>query len=166
MNLRTLLVLCAVACLTALNAQSTGFLAQPFSTTTYDLLPAKDPIVIRMDKQSTVYERLNETYTNSLLNMTNNDLQTAFNIWRTTLIEMQDYANKVNFPLKGIKMWIKVYCNKKGKIKHIAFLPTPDSRNIPDGFLDGFLERFAKGHKMSIKAKGSFAHYGVASFPL
>ena len=28
------------------------------------------------------------------------------------------------------------------------------------------LERFAKGHKMSIKAKGSFAHYGVASFPL
>lgn len=166
MNLRTLLVLCAVTCLTALNAQSTGFLTQPFSTTSYSLFPVKDPAVIRMDQQSSVYERLNEAYPKNLLDMTNNDMQAAFNIWRTTLKNMQDYSKKINFPLQGVKMWIKVYCTKKGKIKHIAFLPTPDSRNIPEGFLDGFLERFAKKHKIPIKAKGSFAHYGVASFPL
>ena len=54
MNLQTLMILCAVCFSTALNAQSTGFLAHPFTTTSLERLSTKDPIVIRMDKQSAI----------------------------------------------------------------------------------------------------------------
>ncbi len=132
-----------------------------YSTTTI-----KTPTVFRMDKNPIAMEVLDTSYPKSLMNVCKNDMQIALQVWKATLKQMQSYAQAVNFPLDGTKMWIKVYCNKKGKIKHIAFLPTPDSKNIPEGFTEGFLERFMKKYKMQIKAKMDFSHYGIASFPL
>lgn len=134
----------------------------PFYTATV----AKMPAVFRMDKNPIAMEVLDTSYPKSLMNVCKDDMQIAFTVWRATLKEMQAFAQEDNFPLDGIKMWMKVYSSKKGKLKHIAFLPTPDSKNVPEGFIEIFLERFMKKHRMQIKAKTDFSHYGIASFPL
>jgi hypothetical protein len=40
-----------------------------------------------------------------------NDIDPAYKGWSNCLLDMEDYASRINFDLKGVKVWINLYFN-------------------------------------------------------
>jgi hypothetical protein len=62
-------------------------------------------------------------------------------------------------------MWLKVFWNEDGSIKHIAFHLKPGSKNVDTEALTRFFSSFMKLYKSNFKATENFSQYSSASFP-
>ena len=80
--------------------------------------------------------------------------------------EMQSFADKSNFELKGLKFWLNTFYAPDGTIEHFAYYLKPTSRNIPEAELKAFLSSFMKYYKLPLTSKSRFAHYGQVAFPI
>lgn len=120
--------------------------------------------VIGEDEKS--YEALNESYKQSLLEACENDMVGAFEKWIVMTQEMEAYANRINYDIRGVKVWFHVFFEADGSIKHIGYLLRNESRNInPDEFR-GFLSSFMNRYQLPVKSNQRFSHYSIASFPV
>jgi len=81
------------------------------------------------------------------------------------LMDIEDYAADINFDIKGVKLWFNLYFNADGTIKHLAFFPKPNSRNIPDEELTAFFQQFVDQYQLQVKAEKPFQHSASAGFP-
>ena len=111
------------------------------------------------------YEQLASQYSAGLLQVSNNDMKAAFENWLDLLQAIDDYANRINYDIKGVKVYLHVFVAADGTIDHIGFLPRPDSRNVPLAELQAFFSGFARAYKMPVTGQQPFSHYAGATFP-
>ena len=111
-----------------------------------------------IDKLSAEHEKL-------LLSVCEDDMKVAFEKWMSMLQEMEIYADNINYNIKGLKLWLNVYWNQDGTIRHISFFPKPRSRNVDNKELIAFFKGFMKKYQFPLTSNVKFAHYGMALFP-
>ena len=123
------------------------------------------PQVFLIGEYENLYEGLYQKYPGILLHQTGNDMDEAFHKWLHMLYAMEVHADKLEYDLKGIKVWLQVFYNQSGKVDHILFFKKPLSRNIPDAELVAFFRSFIRDYQLPIDALQNFNHSGSASFP-
>lgn len=111
------------------------------------------------------YEQLAAKYATGLLQVSNNDMQAAFDNWVNLLQAVDDYADRINYDIKGVKVYLHVFVAPSGTIDHIGFLPRPDSRNVSVDELRAFFSGFTRSYRLPITADQPFNHYAGATFP-
>ena len=112
------------------------------------------------------YEMLNQSYSQTLLEVSDFDTQKAFDAWMDMMKQMEEYAKKLRFDIKGVKLWLHVFWNEDGTISHIGYLMRPDSRNIDNLELAAFLKTFMGRYKLPLSSSRKFSHYTGANFPI
>ncbi|MBK8053339.1 MAG: hypothetical protein IPK35_08730 [Saprospiraceae bacterium] len=112
------------------------------------------------------YEKLVKNYNSLLFTVCENKMEKAYDSWSLLLKDIDDYASKQNFDLKGVKLWLNVFWDKDGSIDFIVFYPKPNSKNINYDQLKIILIDFGKSYQSPLKYTSTFSHYGSASFPL
>ncbi len=124
------------------------------------------PKVFILGEHEKAYEKLFDAHSTVLLEACNDDMDVAFDKWLSMLEEMEAYAISIDYDIKGIKVWLNVFWNKDGSIKHIAYHLKVNSRNIrnPEE-LTAFFSSFMNHYKFPIVTDRNFSHYGSASFP-
>jgi len=111
------------------------------------------------------YELLIQNYDQMLMSVCENDMDVAFEKWTNFLSEMEVFSDEVGFDLKGIKIWLNVFWNADGTIRHIAFYPKANSKNMQYEELSVFFEKFTQEFQMELPSDVKYSHYGSASFP-
>lgn len=124
------------------------------------------PKVFQLGDYESQFEKLSAAHQKSLLTATDDDFDAMFQAWTSMLKEMQAHSELVNYDLKGIKMWLNVFWDKNGKIKHIAFFLKPNSKNVDRVELGAFLTDFMNNYTFPVTSDDKFSHYSGASFPL
>lgn len=81
------------------------------------------------------------------------------------LSTMEEYADKSEFDIKGIKIWLNVFWNPDGSIKHLVYFPKPNSRNMDFDLLTIFLGKFVDDYQIESWDTSCFSHFGSAAFP-
>jgi hypothetical protein len=123
------------------------------------------PKVFILGEDEALYERLTQTYNQPLLEACHNDVQVAFEQWLNMMQEIDDYAERIRFDIKGVKVWMHVFWNSQGAIDHIGYLLRPDSRNISTAELSAFLSSFMNRYTFPQTSDRKFSHYTGATFP-
>lgn len=123
------------------------------------------PKVFILGEYEKEYEQLNIDYEMLLLTACGEDMDVAFSKWLSMLREMEAYATKINFELKGIKLWMNIFWNEDGSISHIAFHLKRNSRNTNIDELKAFLSSFMNHYKFPLVIDKKYSHYGSAAFP-
>lgn len=123
------------------------------------------PTVFQIGERPNAFEELNDDYEADLLDVCDDDVKKAHIQWTVMLKAMERHAKARSFNLNGIKMWMKVFWNKDGTIKHIAFHLKPSSKNIDKAGLQKFLKSFTDTYKGKLMADENFSQYSSASFP-
>lgn len=111
------------------------------------------------------YEQLVKDHNVLLLNVCSNSMEKAYSNWVTIMTDLEDYAEDRSFDLKGTKIWINVFWNTDGSIKHIVYYPKPTSKNMDFDLLSSFLSDFCASYQFELNYEKPFSHYGSASFP-
>ena len=124
------------------------------------------PKVFRLGQHDKAYEKLFDQHSKSLLEICNDDMDVAFDKWLSMLKEMEAYATSIDYDLKGIKVWLNVFWNEDGSIRHIAYHLKVNSKNIRyQEELTAFFSSFMNHYKFPLVSGNGFSHYGSASFP-
>ena len=123
------------------------------------------PKVFLIGEYEEQYGLLYETYHDILLTVCHDDMNLAFDKWMDMLTEMEAYSDQIDFELRGIKVWLKVFWNATGTIQHISYYLKPNSRNIDIAELSAFLSSFMNHYQLPIKTEVNFTHNGSAAFP-
>jgi hypothetical protein len=123
------------------------------------------PKVFMIGEYERQFEALMQEHSMLLLTACNNDMNFAFEKWQGMLGAMETHSEKVNFDLKGVKLWLNVFWEEDGGIKHIAFHLKPNSRNVDTDKLSLFLISFINNYRFPLVVGEKFSHYGMATFP-
>ena len=123
------------------------------------------PKVFMLGENEQAYEQLTRQYTKSLLEASNMDIEAAFDHWLDMMKAMDAYAAKINYDLKGVRIWFHVFWSPEGKIDHIGYLLRQDSRNVKTDEIRAFLLGFIKQYQLPLKSDQPFNHYTGVTFP-
>lgn len=121
--------------------------------------------VFMIGEKEKAYERLVGQCTDILLGVCDNSMETAYDKWSTMLYDIEKYAEKSEFDIKGIKIWINVFWNPDGTVKNIIYYPKPNSKNMNFDDLSLFFSSFIAEYQLDLSNSTCFSHYGSASFP-
>jgi hypothetical protein len=124
------------------------------------------PLVFYIGEDENNYEKLVQKYNTMLFAVCNNNMELAFDNWTVLLKDLEDFSNKSNIDLKGVKLWLNVFWDKDGTIDHMVFYPKPNSRNLNYDNVKALLTNFAKTYQSPLKHTTRFSHYGSATFPV
>jgi len=141
-------------------ASSTTFAQGPTVNSSNNL-----PLVFILGENADQYDAMTEQYSNMLLDECKGDMQVAYTKWMGMLKEMETYANEIGYNMDGVQIWMNVFWNKDGSVKHIAYYLKPESKVVPLDELTAFIKTFAKQYKFPLLSKKSYVHYGQAFFP-
>ncbi len=123
------------------------------------------PPVFRIGQNEYAYESLVSSCNNPLLTVCKDSMDIAYRIWMGMLSDMEVYAEKSDFDIRGIKVWLNVFWNPNGSIKHLVYLPKPTCRNMDFTELDQFFHKFVSQWAMMGQDPSCYSHYGSATFP-
>lgn len=123
------------------------------------------PKVFLIGEHEAQYESLYEKYNEILLSVANDDMTLAFDKWMNMLVAMENYADQIEFDIKGVKVWLKLFWNKDGTIDHLSYFLKPNSRNVEYAKMSAFFSSFINNYQMPIQAHAHFTHSGSAAFP-
>jgi len=123
------------------------------------------PKVFILGEHEKAYEQLNLNYSVMLLTACNGDMDYAYQKWLSMLNEMEAYSTLINYDIKGVKVWLNVFWNVDGAVKHIAYHLKQNSRNIDTAEFTAFLSSFINHYKFPLVTDKKYSHYGSASFP-
>lgn len=126
----------------------------------------KSPAVYLIGENQQLYDQIQAKYAVSMLAVCKDDVNRAFKLWMELTNDMQRFADKTEFELKGAKLWLNVFFAADGRIEYMAYYLKPESRNIPEKEMKAFLGSFSKTYKLPVKYKMGFSHYGQVSFPI
>ena len=135
------------------------------SLSAQEVAEEKSTKVFQLGDDEKNYEKLARSYSLSLLEACNNDIKKAFEKWLEMMVQVDTYAKKINYDLKGVKVWLHVFWGEDGNIDNIGYLLRPDSRNIDSKELKAFLASFSRQYKFPVSANRKFSHYTGATFP-
>lgn len=124
------------------------------------------PKVVNVAKNSKILEDLSSTYKSSLFSASDADFIKTTKNWQKVLVGIEKYAEEIEFDLKGVKIWIKVFFAKDGNIEHITYILAEDSINIDTIELEAFLRSFMKNYKLPELHNQKFSYDARILFPL
>jgi hypothetical protein len=135
-----------------------------------DVLLAQDnldslPVVFTVGEYGKQYEQLVMDCETHLIELTDQSMDSAYVYWLDLMKQLEFHADTSGFDIKGVKIWINIFWNPNGTMRHIVFFPKKSSRNIDFDKLKLVLERFARKFKIIARYKDCFSHFGSASFP-
>lgn len=134
----------------------------------FSMLSAQEsalPKVFILGEEEQVYEKLTRDYEETLLGACDGNMELAVEKWLGMMQEMESYAKKIRFELKGVKLWVHVFWNTDGTLEHIGFRLRPDSRNIRPEELGAFLSSFMNRYKFPVAHEKKYSHYVGVTFP-
>ncbi len=131
------------------------------SEATVDTLPQ----VFMIGQNEIKYEDLVAQCSSPLLTVCQDSMDLAYRRWMGLLSDMEQYAEKSEFDIKGIKIWLNVFWNSDGSIKHLVYFPKPNSRNMDFDDLTKFMFKFVDSYVMDSNHDTCYSHYGSATFP-
>lgn len=123
------------------------------------------PKVFVLGGDEALYETLTAEYSESMLTACGGNMEVAMGKWLGMLQEMEQYAKKVRYDLKGIKMWMQVFWDKDGTINHIGFRLRSDSRNVRNEEIMAFFSSFMNRYKFPVAYGQRYSHYVGVTFP-
>jgi hypothetical protein len=123
------------------------------------------PSVFILGENESEYLELNTAYSQSLLEACNNDIQKAFDLWLGMMSEMDAYAEKIDYDIRGVKVMFHVFWNPDGSVAKLGYLLRPDSKLLPKEELNAFFSSFIKRYKLPLTSSKKFMHYTGATFP-
>lgn len=124
------------------------------------------PAVFLLGEHEASYEVASQTYSRTLLEVCDNDMKKAFDQWIEMMKELESFAGKIKYDIKGVKVWMHVFWNEQGKVDHIGYFLRPDSRNIKTDELSAFFKAFMKQYEsFPLQPGQKFSHYTGATFP-
>jgi len=123
------------------------------------------PSVFMLGEKESEYEKLVENCNVPLFSISDDSMDKAYDSWLGMLYEIEQFAESDTFDIKGVKIWINVFWNGDGSIKHITYFPKPNSKNIDFEEMGLFLEKFIVQYRFKEKYDSCFSHYGSATFP-
>ncbi len=124
------------------------------------------PTVFMLGEYETNYDELVQTYPQSMLEACDCSKEDAFTKWIGMLNELDIYARKQNVDIRGVKLWLHVFYNNDGSVKHIAYHLRPNSRQLDTEVLAPLLEGFARQYRFPITGEAGYAHYSTGAFPV
>lgn len=123
------------------------------------------PKVFLIGEYSEEFEAMSAEYKENLMGICEYDMELAYKKWVSMLQEMETYADRIKYDIKGVKIWLKVFIEPDGTVKHIAYYLKPRSRNVDVEELTAFLSSFMSNYKFPLVGKSRYTHYGSAAFP-
>jgi len=123
------------------------------------------PKVFLLGDDENLMNSLGKNYPTLLMKVCKDDMDVAYDAWMEMLSDMETYATKINFDIRGTKLWLNVYWNKNGRIDYIGYYLKPNSRNIKTEEMNAFFSSFMKNYQMKLTYTGRFYHNGSAAFP-
>ncbi len=123
------------------------------------------PTVFMIGENEMAYEKVVSDCSSLLLSVCQDSMNLAYQKWIGMLSAMEEYAESSDFDIKGIKIWINLFWNSDGTIKHIVYYPKPNSRNMDFQKLTLFFELFIRDYRLELRSDKCFSHYGSAAFP-
>jgi hypothetical protein len=124
------------------------------------------PPVINVAQNSAALDALSNTYQSSLFSASNADFRETVNNWSIFLRSMEQYAEEIDFDIKGVKVWMKVFWAKDGSVNHLAYALSDRSININLTEWEAFLRSFIRNRKMALQHSKGFTYDGRIMFPL
>jgi len=118
------------------------------------------PHVFLLGEYEEDFDELTLQHQTLLLTACEDDMTLAFGKWMSMVQEMEAYANLVNYDLDGIKMWLNVFWNQNGSVKHIAYFLKPNSKNVDTIELTRFMNEFISHYRFPLTYSKKFSHYG------
>lgn len=122
--------------------------------------------VIDVSNDSKILEELSAEYKSSLFVASDADFVKTMENWKHTLTAIENYAEEIDFNLKGVKLWLKVFWAKDGQIDHITYYLSETSINIDRIDLEAFLRSFMRKYKLPQSYKQRFSYDARVTFPL
>ncbi len=123
------------------------------------------PKVFMIGEYEQEYEKLVTRCNSMLLNVCDDNMETAYAKWKIMVKDMETMSDDLEFDLKGVKVWVNVFWNEDGSIAHIVYYPKPNSRNMDFDDLSAFFVNFVNEYKLDQVNTKCFSHYGSASWP-
>lgn len=123
------------------------------------------PQVFMIGDYELEYESLVVECSDILLNVCDDSMEEAYEHWLLMLHDIEKFATEQEIEIRGIKLWLNVFWNIDGTIKHIVFYPKPNCRNMDFHELLAFFQEFIIDYNFTKENANCFAHYGSASFP-
>jgi hypothetical protein len=124
------------------------------------------PKVVDVTDQSKILEDLSVNYKSSLFSASDADFMKTTENWQHILNGIENYSEEIDFDLKGIKIWIKVFFAKNGSIDHITYMLAENSINIGSIELEAFLRSFMRNYKLPVSHEQKFSYDARIQFPL
>ena len=122
--------------------------------------------VFVLGEDEKVKDKLSELYTQPMLAACNNDLTETFQTWLSFTEAVEEYAEKIQYDIKGVRVWLHVFCEGDGTIKNIGYLLRPESKNVNTDEFRAFLSSFMSRYQMPVVSDQGYNHYSKASFPV
>jgi len=123
------------------------------------------PEVFMIGENESEYEDLVTGCNTLLLSVCEDDMDLAYRKWLGLLSDMEKYAETKEIDIRGVKIWINVFWDKDGTIKHLVYYPKPNSKNMDFDKLSLFFVEFTAEYKMDFNIEKCFSHFGSATFP-
>lgn len=111
------------------------------------------------------YNEMLGAHPDLLMAVCGDDMDAAYNIWLNFLSEMEKFAIEQDVNINGAKIWINVFWDVDGTIKHIAFYPKPNSINMEYGYMKVLFSQFSEQYNSGLNHTNLYSLYGSASFP-
>lgn len=124
------------------------------------------PQVVNVAQRSELLEELSTDYKSSLFSASDADFIKTTKNWQHVLMGVEKYAEEIDFDMKGVKIWIKVFFAKDGNINHITYILSETSINIDTIELEAFFRSFMKNYKLPVSHDQKFAYDARIQFPL
>ncbi|MEN0005330.1 MAG: hypothetical protein AAF798_14350 [Bacteroidota bacterium] len=124
------------------------------------------PAVFPLGANEKAYEQLGTTYAQSILEVAGNDIELASEKWLDLMKKMEDYSSRINYDIKGLKVWFHMFFAADGSIDHVGYILRENSRNFDENELKAFLKSFASTEKLDLSSTKQFSFYTGATFPV
>ncbi|MEM9884686.1 MAG: hypothetical protein AAF849_02270 [Bacteroidota bacterium] len=124
------------------------------------------PSVFQIGDFQEEYEALIKTHDHSLMEVCDNDMRAAYSKLSSMFREMELHAERRNYNIKGIRIWLHIFWKKDGSIAHLAYHLRPNSRNVSIAGLENFLIDFIQHYHFPLISKHAYELYTNVAFPL
>lgn len=138
-----------------------SIIANTFAQTETDTLPS----VFMIGEYEQQYNAMLSVQPDLLMSVCEGDMEKAYNNWLNFLVGMEQFAIEQEVDINGIKIWINVFWNEDGSLKHIAFYPKPNSKNMEYEYVKVLFTQYSEQYTSELRNEKIFCHYGSASFP-
>lgn len=130
------------------------------------IIKAQESAAFLIGEHQAQYDDLIVAHKTHLLEVCDNSMNDAYSLWVTMLKDMENYCLENGYDIKGVKMWMNVFWDAEGNVKHIVFYPKPNSKHADYDRLKDVLSSFTEVSVIEKKYEEAFSHYGSASFPV